>query len=123
MLDKDVAYPSIDETGIVSNDAASLDIVSAPGSGQRIRLNHIAFSVIESAIGGGGICQLRDTDGTNIYKFNVDGIKDISIPFGKVGKEIAENKGLQFVVYGAATKQAEVQIALSGYKSFQTKRS
>jgi len=123
MYDKDLDYPAINVTGIVDNNNASLDIVSALGSGMYIRLKKVSFSVVEPAIGGGGICQLKDTEGINIYKFNVDGVKDITLDFGLVGYEISINKGLQFVVAEGATKQATVQIALSGYKSFQSKRS
>lgn len=118
-----IYFPPINEVGIVSNDEGSIDIVLAPGNGQRIFIQKVTFSVVEPAIGGGGICQLRDTDGNDIYKFNVDGVKDIPLNFGHAGLQVGLNLGLQFVVNSAATKNATVQVALSGYKSFQATKA
>lgn len=115
-------YQQISATGQVTNDAASLEVVSNPGSELYLSLESINFSVFAAAIGGGGICELKDTDGDVIYTFNVDGIKDIPLKFGDEGLEIGPNKGLQFVVSGADNKQASVSIAIHAHTSFQKVR-
>jgi hypothetical protein len=112
-------YPQISATGQVTNDSASLEVVSSPGSVTYLTIERVNFSVFEAASGGGGICELKDTDGVVLYTFNVDGIKDIHLNFGDEGLKIGPDKGLQFVVSGASTKQASVSIAFNGHTSFR----
>lgn len=115
-------YQQISATGQVTNAAASLEIVSNPGSDIYLSIEKANFSVFEAAIGGGGICELKDTDGNVLYTFNVDGVKDIPLDWGDEGLEIGPGKGLQFVVSGADTKQASVSIAIHAHISFQKVR-
>lgn len=115
-------YQQISATGQVTNAEASLEIVSNPGSDIYLSIEKVNFSVFEAAIGGGGICELKDTDGNVLYTFNVDGVKDIPLDWGDEGLEIGPGKGLQFVVSGADTKQASVSIAIHAHISFQKVR-
>jgi hypothetical protein len=102
--------------GNVTNDAASLDIVAAPGNGLHIYIEKLYLNVYEPAIGSGGICKLIDTNGVEYFPVNVDGVKEISFDFGNYGWRIpTANVGLQLVVSDANTKQASVSVILKGH--------
>ena len=107
--------PQLQVVGQVTNAAASLDLVTEQGSDTYIYLEKVNFSVWLAAIGGGGVCELKDTDGNIVYKFNVDGIKDPALDWGDEGLRIGPGVGLQAVVSGAANAQASVSISLNGH--------
>lgn len=111
-------YSQINESGIVTNEAASLELVANPGSARYIKMEKFAISVYEAAQGGGGTLEIKDTLGNTIYKMNVDGIKDFSIDFGDEGREVGPGVGLQAQVANAATKQASVSVAVIGHTTF-----
>ena len=111
-------YPAIDLTGIVDNNEASLDIYEAV-EGIYLWIDVVNMSVFEPAIGGGGVLELKTTEGISIFKWNVDGVKDVpSLKFSH-GYEIGPNIGVQMVLSGANTKQAGCSMLISGRKSFQ----
>ena len=73
-------------------------------------VDRIVLSVYEAA-DGGGILQILDSDGGTIWKTNVDGIKDLVIPFGDKGTKIGMNQGAQAILVGASL-QASVCLSL-----------
>ena len=119
----DLFYPRIDLTGIVDNDNnASLDIYTAV-EGMYLWIDKINMSVFEAAIGSGGVLELKTTEGTSIYKWNVDAVKDVPVLEFSHGYEVGPNIGVQMVLSGAATKQASCSLLISGRKSFQAAKS
>ena len=112
-------YKQVNASAQVTNEAAAADLITNPGSVTYICVERVVFSVYEAAIGGGGICELKDTDGNVIYTINADGVKDVTFDFGDEGLKKGPNVGLKAQVSGAATKQASVSIAVSGHTSFR----
>jgi len=114
-MDKRAKYTEVTGTGIVEEDAASLEIVS-PDTGTTdvyLYIEKMYFSVFKAAAGGGGILEIKDTDGEVFFTVNVDAIKDVPFDFGEEGIRISDTKnvGLQAVVSGAAT-QASASVAV-----------
>ena len=112
-------YPRVNAVGQITNDSATLDLVPAVGADLYLFAERIVFSVYEASEGGGGICEVKDTDGDVIYTISVDGIKDITLDFGEEGIEVGKGVGLQAVLSGGVVKQASVSIAYRGHSSFQ----
>lgn len=103
-------------SGNVTNDAASLDIVDAPGADLYLYIENLYLNVYESSIGTSGIVKLVDTDGNEFFTTNVSGIKEVPFDFGDPGYRIpTSNVGLQLVVSDAQTKQGSVSVILKGH--------
>lgn len=114
-----IEYPQVSSSGVATNDDASLDLVSNPGTTMFVNITRINISVYEAAAGGGGVAEIKDTDGNIIYKINADGVKDISLNYGYEGLKKGPNVGVQVVVSGAQTKQASVSVAIMAHLSFR----
>lgn len=112
-------YPQVNVAGQVTNTDASLDLVTNPGTDMFVCIERLSLSVFVAASGGGGIAEVRDTDGNIIKTINVDGVKDISFDWGDEGLKIGPNVGIQVSVSGGQTKQASVSIGLAGHLSFR----
>jgi hypothetical protein len=112
--------PHVSGYGEVSNSNAALTLVPASviggSSKTKIHPTNIIVSVITAAVGGGGILQLRNTNGTVFMAVDVNsvGVKP-SITLGREGIDVGEGVGIDAVVSGAVTTQATVWIAMSGY--------
>ena len=106
-------YHQLGATAILSNDDASVDVIPNPEQGMYLYVEKMNVSVYESAIGGGGILELVDTDGDVFYRTNVDGIKDLFLDFGREGIRVGviRDLGLQGILSGADT-QASVSLAI-----------
>lgn len=103
-------------SGNVTNDAASLEIVEAPGEGIYLYIEKLYLNIYEVSIGTDGVVKLVDTDGNEFFTTNVSGIKEVPFDFGSFGYKIpTANVGLQLVVSGAQTKQASVSVMLKGH--------
>ena len=110
-------YPQVTGHGEVNNDASSLTVIAAQHPGYYLYLDKLQVSVVEAASGGGGQCVIQDTEGGEYYKFNVDGVKDITIDYGLKGAKVTtKNAEIQAVLSGAAT-QATVYVVASGHYS------
>ena len=106
-------------TGIVDEDAASLQIVPVSTSNPDFfpYIEKIHFSVYKAAVGGTGICTIQTDHGDVIWKISVDGIKDVVVDWGEVGLRVGgkdANLGIQAVLSGAGT-QASVSIGIAGH--------
>lgn len=113
-------YKYINVYGKVTNESPVFDIISESTVGNMyLYIDRVNFSVYEAAQGGGGICQLKDTDGNVIYTFNTDGVKDIFLELNINGLSLNQSKGLSFIVLGAQKKQASVSIMFSGHLRFR----
>jgi hypothetical protein len=110
-------YPQVSAFGAATEDDGHVDLVANPGTVTYVCIEHMNISVYEAAAGGGGVAEIKDTDGDLIYSVNADGVKDIPLEFGEEGLKIGPNKGIQLVVSGAQTKQASVSVALTGHLS------
>lgn len=118
-------YPQIERSGSVDNDSARYLFRTATdiSEGWHIFVETIHISVYEAAIGGGGILEIRDIEGGDVflYKMNVDGVKDITLNFGDAGIRTGTNGMGEIILHGAETKQASASIHWTGHKSFQTR--
>lgn len=112
-------YSQVNASAQVTNESASADIITNPGSAVYICIERVVFSVYEAAVGGGGICELKDTNGNVIYTINVDGVKDVTLDFGDDGLKKGPGVGLQAALSGASVKQASVSVAVSGHLTFR----
>lgn len=113
-------YSQVNKTGIVDNDTdAHIDLVANPGSTMFVYIERLSLSVFVAAAGGGGIAEVRDTDGNIIKTINVDGVKDVVFDWGDEGLKVGPNVGIQVSVSGAQTKQASVSVALAGHLAFR----
>src|SRR3990167_2669790 len=99
-------YPQVSVSGQATNEDASVDLVSNPGSTMFVYIEKLDLSVFKASSGGGGIAEIKDTDGNVIYTINTDGVKDISLDFGEEGLKIGPNLGIQLAVSGAQSGQA-----------------
>lgn len=112
-------YPQKNSTGLVTNDDASLMLIANPGLTMFVNIININISVYEAAAGGGGVLEIKDTNGGIIYKMNVDGVKDFNLDWGEEGLKVGPNVGVQATVSGAQTKQASVSVSIAGHVSFR----
>ncbi|TAL13928.1 hypothetical protein EPN95_04545 [Patescibacteria group bacterium] len=112
-------YPQINAAGQATNEGASVDLVSNPGSTMFVYIEKLDLSVFKAASGGGGIAEVKDTDGNVIYTISVDGVKDIPLDFGEEGLKVGPGVGIQLAVSGAQSEQASVSAALSGHLAFR----
>src|SRR3990167_562258 len=113
MSDRD-KYPQFSEAGEVTNAAASLDLVSNPGSALYVNIERVVLSVYQAGSGGGGIVRLQDTDGGVIHTVSGDGVGSVTLDFGDEGLQIGPNKGVQLITAGANGEQASASCSLSG---------
>ena len=110
-------HPWYTAVGTVTEDDASLELVAAGAVTNLYRyIEKLSFSVYKAAIGGGGILEIRDTDGNIFWTINVDAVKDIHLDWGEEGVKVSnvKNLGLEAVLSGAGT-QASVSIGVSGH--------
>lgn len=117
-MSKQHEFTQIHAYGEVTNDDASLELVTAAqvAGDHYLYIEKLHLSVYEPAIGSGGIVRVRDTLGNPVCTINVDGVKDFSLDFGEYGLRLANaNVGLQVVVSGGQTKQASVSVILKAH--------
>jgi len=95
---------------LTDDDISNSTIIPTASDNMYLYLDKIILSVYEAA-DGGGILSIYDSDGGVIWKTNVDGIKDIILPFGYKGTKIGQNQGAQAILTGAS-RQASVLLAL-----------
>ena len=109
-------HPWYTGVGTVSEDNASLELVAAAVTNLYRYVEKLTFSVSKAAIGGGGILEIRDTDGIIFWTINVDAVKDIPLDWGEEGVKVGtlKNLGLEAVLSGAGT-QATVSIGVTGH--------
>jgi len=91
----------------------SSTIISNPEQDMYTYVEMIDLSVYQAAEGGGGLMEITDTNGNVFRRYNVDGIKDIFVDYGKKGMKISDDKdvGVQVLLSGATT-QASVSVAV-----------
>jgi hypothetical protein len=114
-LNKD-GHPIVTGAGTVTEDDASLELIAQATTDLYMYVEKLSFSVYKAAIGGGGILELKDTDGEIWWAINVDGVKEVNLDWGDVGIKMrnVKNLGLRAVLSGAGT-QASVSIGISGH--------
>jgi len=117
-------YPQVNATGIVEEDAASLQLIPTTHGPRQVSydlylyIEKISFSIYKAAIGGAGICTIQTNEGDVVWTINVDGIKDFPVDWGDEGVRVSDTKdpGLQAVVSGADT-QGSISVGIVGHYS------
>lgn len=115
-------YDQINATGVVEEDAASLQIIpNVHGTrGDKfdmyLYVEKISFSVHKAAIGGNGVCTIQSNEGDHVWTISVDAITNFTIDWGTEGVKVGSEKdaGLQAVVSGAGT-QGSVSIGVTAH--------
>jgi len=104
--------------GYVDEENASAELFTVPvyDPDMYFYLEKLDFSVSKAAIGGEGVCQVKDTRGNVVWEINVDVVKDVPIDFSPDGVKLNDQpvEGLTAVVSGALT-QATVSVAVVGH--------
>lgn len=101
--------------GEVTNAANSNQLIAVQ-TDYHINIRRMTISIYEAAEGGGGLLRLQTTEGNIIYTMDADETKDFVVDGGAAGIQIPMDEGLDFIVYGAATKQASASIVVNAYK-------
>ena len=113
-------YAQVNGSGIISNDdAASVELVANPGTGQYIYIEKLTVSIYEAAEGGGGIVEILDTGGGIVWRVNADGVHSESLSFGEEGLRVGPDVGIHGTVSGAQTKQASASVSVVGHIGFR----
>lgn len=114
-----IEYDQKNGFGIASNGSATVNLIANPGSVIYLSLEKVVISVFEAAVGGGGIFELKDTNGDVIHTISTDSVKDVPLDYGDEGLKIGPGVGLDGTVSGAATTQASVSVAVTGHLTFR----
>jgi len=112
-------YPQVNGYANLTNEAASADLISNPGTGIYLYLERGNLSVHKMAADIGGKCELKDTNGNVIFTIDTDSLRDVPLNFGDEGIKLGPEVGLQAVVSGGGIEQASVAVALSGHLAFR----
>jgi hypothetical protein len=104
---------------IVTNDDNGKAIVAQPVSGDVdygwwLWIETIYYAVFEPSVEGGTL-EIKDTDGNVWLTINTDGVKEQSVPYGRMGIRVGQNMGLIATVANSPEKQASVNIVFSGH--------
>jgi len=78
------------------------------------RVKKMELTVYKAAQGGGGILQILDTNGVEIWAMPVDSVYNYTFEFGKKGLSIGQNVGVQVLLSGA-TEQASIWLCVIGH--------
>ena len=110
-------YPQANGIGTVTEDEASITLIPDTKNELYLYVERIGISVYRAAIGGGGILQIKESDGDAIiWTVNVDGIKDVSIDWGDEGAKASNNQGTGLIaVLSGADTQASVSIGITAH--------
>jgi len=113
-------YPQVEIFASIDNDAASVDLMDAPGETQYNHIEKLMVNIHQAAKGGGGKLRFQDDRGTVIGPvIDVNGIKDFTLDFGEdPGLKVGPNLAIQAVTYGAAIEQAKLYLNGVGHTSF-----
>ena len=78
------------------------------------RVKKMELTVYKAAQGEGGILQILDTNGVEIWALPVDSVYNKTFDFGKKGLLIGQNVGIQAILSGADT-QASIWLCIIGH--------
>lgn len=108
-------YPLVAGAASVSNGAATIQLIAAPGAGKVNRYARGVISVVVAATGGGGKISLKDGT-TVIMSWDADAIQSIGVVFHEsTGYPGTANTALNLVAEGAASNQATCFAAINGF--------
>ena len=111
-------YQQINLAGDVTNDVASLDLMTSPGSVTYVNIERAVISVYKAA--AGGIVRLQDTNGNNIFTVSASAVGVFSMNWGDEGLQKGPNVGIQAITAeSTGTEQAYASVAISGHKTFK----
>ena len=111
--------PAANASGIVTEDAASLQLIDATNlnaAGLFLYIEKINISVFKAAVGGNGLLTIQTDDAEWVWHTDTDSVKDFAIDWSEAGVKIGTltNPGLQAFVSGADT-QASVSVGITAH--------
>lgn len=118
---RDTQYIKRSKQGVINNISGSLFLmltVEDETDDEYHLLNRtLNMSITQAATGGGGIIEIRDSNGIFIKDWDADTIKNISWDSGELGEHLTTATGLEIIVYGAAIENAYLSINWRGFIS------
>jgi hypothetical protein len=111
----DNKYRLTQGVGTVSNGAATITLIAAPGAGKKLRVTWGSIGVTVAATGGGGNVVLKDGSNSIIIAFPASSVDSHYVEFGDDGIVLPENSALQLVAESAVTAQCTAYAAISAF--------
>lgn len=117
-------YPKVLAYGELTNDNPEMTIVResttilpAEVYVQYLRVDNISLSVYQAAKGGGGKLRFFDqaTTQSSLWEIDVNGVKDINLPFGEEGVPWPFERDIKAILHGAGVEQARVWLSVEGH--------
>ena len=97
-------------SAILTDDNASVSMIPTATDDMYLHIDKLILCVYGAA-DGAGILRILDDDGAEIWIMNIDGVKDIVLPFGDKGITVGQTQGAQAMLSGANV-QASISLAL-----------
>ncbi len=96
---------------LTDSNISAPNLIPATADDTDLTIDKIMISVYEAAIEEGGLLEILDSNGVNIWTVNVSSIKEPEFNFGERGLIVGKNVGAQAFLSGAST-QASVSLAV-----------